>query len=416
MLKLSHSDLPRRAILTLAGALAGGRSARPGGSVTALSQTGDDQEPAPARDTLTLFLGGDVMTGRGIDQLLPHPSDPRLFESHATSALDYVRLAERANGPIPRPVGPAYIWGEALEELDRIRPDARIVNLETSVTTSDQPWPKGINYRMHPANIGCLTAAGIDCCVLANNHVLDWGRAGLQETLATLAAAGVRAAGAGVTRETAKAPAVIEVQGKARVLVFGFGTRSSGIPLAWAAREEQPGVNLLEDLSERTVARIANQVWALKQPGDIVVASVHWGGNWGYEVPTEQRAFAHGLVEVAGVDVVHGHSSHHAKAVEVYDGRLILYGCGDLLNDYEGIGAYEAFRDDLALMYFVALAPATGHLVRLATTVLQIRRFRLQRASRADTLWIGNVLTREGARFGTRAEPTGSSALMLGWS
>jgi poly-gamma-glutamate capsule biosynthesis protein CapA/YwtB (metallophosphatase superfamily) len=156
-------------------------------------------------------------------------------------------------------------------------------------------------------------------------------------------------------------------------------------------------------------------VRALKQPGDIVVASVHWGGNWGYEVPTEQRAFAHGLIE-AGADVVHGHSSHHAKAVEVYEGRLILYGCGDLLNDYEGIGGYEAFRDDLALMFFVALAPATGHLVWLAITVLQIRRFRLQRASREDTLRIGDVLTREGARFGTRAEPTGSSTLILGWS
>jgi poly-gamma-glutamate synthesis protein (capsule biosynthesis protein) len=229
---LTRSDLSRRVILALPGVLTLGRPARAGRSPTASSRTGGNQEPVPARDTLTLFLGGDVMPGRGIDQVLPHPSDPRLVERSIASALDYVRLAERANGPILRPVGPAYIWGEALEELDRIRPDARIVNLETSVTTSDQPWPKGINYRMHPANIGCLAAAGIDCCVLANNHVLNWGRAGLQETLATLAAAGVRTAGAGATRETARAPAVIEVQGRGRVLVFGFGARSSGIPLA----------------------------------------------------------------------------------------------------------------------------------------------------------------------------------------
>jgi poly-gamma-glutamate capsule biosynthesis protein CapA/YwtB (metallophosphatase superfamily) len=52
------------------------------------------------------------------------------------------------------------------------------------VTTSEARAPKGINYRMHPANVGCLTAARIDCCVLANNHVLDWGSAGLEETLA----------------------------------------------------------------------------------------------------------------------------------------------------------------------------------------------------------------------------------------
>jgi poly-gamma-glutamate synthesis protein (capsule biosynthesis protein) len=56
------------------------------------------------------------------------------------------------------------------------------VNLETSVTRSDDAWPKGITYRMNPANVGCQTAAGIDVCVLANNHVIDYGYAWLVET------------------------------------------------------------------------------------------------------------------------------------------------------------------------------------------------------------------------------------------
>src|SRR5512143_3888726 len=141
----------------------------------------------------TLFLTGDVMTGRGIDQVLPTPSDPQLYESYVTDAREYVKLAERAHGEIRKPVSFDYIWGDALAELDRAAPDARIVNLETSVTTSPGPWPaKGINYRMHPANVGCLTAPRLDCCTLANNHVLDWGYAGLDETLRTLRAAGIR--------------------------------------------------------------------------------------------------------------------------------------------------------------------------------------------------------------------------------
>ena len=119
---------------------------------------------------VTLFLCGDVMTGRGIDQILPHAGDPRLFESYVRSAHDYVALAERGAGPIPRPVDFAYIWGDALGELARVAPDARVVNLETSVTRSEEAWPKGINYRMNPANVGCLAAAGIDVCVLANNQ------------------------------------------------------------------------------------------------------------------------------------------------------------------------------------------------------------------------------------------------------
>jgi poly-gamma-glutamate synthesis protein (capsule biosynthesis protein) len=77
--------------------------------------------------------------------------------------------------PIPRPVDYAYIRGDALAVLERARPAARIVNLETAVTPSEHAWPgKGIHYRMHPANTPCITAAGIHSCVLANNHVLDW--------------------------------------------------------------------------------------------------------------------------------------------------------------------------------------------------------------------------------------------------
>src|SRR5512139_1411087 len=127
-------------------------------------------------DSLTLSLAGDVMTGRGIDQIQAHPCDPALYESLVRDARDYVRLAEAVNGPVPAPVAPAYIWGEALAAIDRRQPDLRLVNLETAITTADQPWPgKGVHYRMHPANIGCLQAARIDCCALANNHVLDWG-------------------------------------------------------------------------------------------------------------------------------------------------------------------------------------------------------------------------------------------------
>jgi len=136
---------------------------------------------------VTLFLCGDVMTGRGIDQILPHPNAPGLHEPSMTSAREYVRLAEATSGPIARPVDFTSIWGDALAELARRRPDVRIINLETAITKSDTWMPKGINYRMHPDNMPCLTAARIDCCVLANNHALDYGAPGLRETLDALA-------------------------------------------------------------------------------------------------------------------------------------------------------------------------------------------------------------------------------------
>lgn len=395
-----------------------------------LACRGQVPTPAPASDfnrqspisvssraqLITLFLGGDVMTGRGIDQGLPHPSDPRLHEPFMASARGYVDLAEQAGGSIPQPINFAYIWGDALAEWDRVKPDVRLINLETSVTTSNDYWPgKGIHYRMHPRNIPALTAAHIDFCALANNHVLDWGYAGLTETLATLRQANIHRAGAGQHRQAAETPAVIDVEAKGRVLVFAYGVPTAGIPVSWAAAADRPGVNLLPDLSDQTVQHIRAQVAAVEQAGDIVVASLHWGQNWGYEILPEQREFAHKLIEQAGVDVIHGHSSHHVKGIEVYRDKPILYGAGDLLNDYEGISGHEEFRADLVLMYFLTMEPVTGQLVQLRMTPLQIKHFRLNRVSPADALWLSELLTREGQPLGTQVELTPDNTLTLNW-
>lgn len=351
---------------------------------------------------ISLFLAGDVMTGRGIDQVLPHPGDPRLHENYVKSAYDYVELAERANGPIARPLAFGDIWGDALAELERRRPDARIVNLETAVTQSREPEPKGINYKMNPANVGAITEAGIDCCVLANNHVLDWGPPGLVETLATLEQAGVHCAGAGRDQTSAAAPAIVPVAGEARLLVYALASPTSGVPAAWAATAHKPGVNLLARISEASAQVIADELHAAKRPGDIVVLSIHWGPNWGYDIPDEQVAFAHRLINSGAADVIHGHSSHHVKGIEVYRQKLILYGCGDFIDDYEGISGYEEFRDDLVLMYLPVVRAADGTLAGLDMVPLQIRCMRLQRALPNDTTWLADTLNREGNRFGTR--------------
>ncbi len=365
---------------------------------------------------ITLFLCGDVMTGRGIDQVLPHPSNPVLHESYIKDARDYVTLAENTNGIIEKPVHFAYIWGDALEEFERVSPDLRLINLETSITKSDEYWQdKLIHYRMHPDNSPCLTAAHIDYCSLANNHVIDWGYTGLQETLDTLTKLNVKSAGAGHNQKEAAAPAVMEIEGKGRVIVFSWGFQTSGIPRSWAPTDDKLGVNRLTDVSDQTILEIKENVRYVKRPRDIVVASIHWGGNWGYQVPGEQREFAHKLIDQAGVDIIHGHSSHHVKGIEVYREKLILYGCGDLLTDYEGISGYEQYRDDLNLMYFVSVKPATGQLINLQMTPTQIKNMRLNRTSTTDTLWLRDVLNREGKKFRDRVKLNPDNTLTLQW-
>ncbi len=368
----------------------------------------------PKGRSIRLFLCGDVMTGRGIDQVLPHPCSPVLHENYVESAKDYVDLAETANGPIPLGVAPSYVWGAALGEMDRTRPDVRIINLETSITHSDDYVLKGINYRMSPDNADCLEAAAIGCCVLGNNHVLDWGRRGLLDTLATLQHLDIKTAGAGRNLGEASAPAALDIADKGRVLVFSFACETSGTPRDWAAKGDAPGVNFLPEISEAAAARVADEIARKRGSGDVIVVSVHWGPNWGYNIPNSQRSFAHALIDRAGVSVIHGHSSHHAKAIEVYRDRLILYGCGDFLNDYEGITGYEEYRDDLVLMYFADIEPA-GALLALELVPLQIRKFQLVRPSPQDVRWMQQTLDRESQKLGASVELRPGGHLALSW-
>jgi poly-gamma-glutamate synthesis protein (capsule biosynthesis protein) len=374
-----------------------------------------DSRKSGAAMPVTLFLCGDVMLGRGIDQILAHPSDPVLYEDFIHDARGYLALAQKAGGPIPRKAAASYVWGEALTQWQQRRPDVRLINLETSITRHAQPWPKEINYRMDPANVGVLTAARIDCCALANNHVLDWGREGLAQTLATLRAAHIEVAGAGARLALARAPAVLPLAGGRRVLVFAAATGDAGVPETWAAGAEQSGVHRLPDLSADTVAGIAANVREHKRAGDVVVFSIHWGGNWGYPIAPAQRAFAHALIEEAGVDLLHGHSSHHPKAIEVHRGHLILYGCGDLLNDYEGIGGHDRYRGELGLMYFPRIDATDGRLRELSMVPTCIHRFRIGRPAEADRAWLLATLRRECRQLGCDVGEAADGAFALTW-
>ena len=117
--------------------------------------------------TTTIFLCGDVMTGRGIDQILPHPGDPALRERVVNDARTYVTLAERVNGAIGRSVPYAWPWGEALAVLDEYAPDVRLINLETAVTERGTPEPKTLRSSPLPSR-----ELGVTCFSPINSVVL----------------------------------------------------------------------------------------------------------------------------------------------------------------------------------------------------------------------------------------------------
>ena len=200
------------------------------------------------------------------------------------------------------------------------------------------------------------------------------------------------------------------------MLVFAAGTTDSGIERSWAATDTDSGIALLPDLSDATVDRIAQHVVNVKRPNDIAVLSIHWGGNWGYQISRQQTVFAHKLIDVAAVDVVHGHSSHHAKGIEIYKGKAILYGCGDFLNDYEGIAGYEMFRSHLVLAYFLTIDQRTGTLRCMEIVPFETKRFQLQHPGPQDAAWLLDMLAREGKPLGTWPISDRSDRFALAWS
>ena len=197
------------------------------------------------------------------------------------------------------------------------------------------------------------------------------------------------------------------------MLVFAYGSPSSGIPVGWAAKSRRPGISELDESNPESAEQVARSVHEFRRPGDLVVVSVHWGVNWGYEVPSEQQRLAHSLIDQAGVDVVYGHSSHHPRPIEVYRDKLILYGCGDLLNDYEGIGGHDSYRPELGLMYLPEIDQMSGQLRGLTLVPTRIRAFRITGASGDEGEWVREVLEREGRAFGTRINRTRAGDLEL---
>jgi poly-gamma-glutamate synthesis protein (capsule biosynthesis protein) len=358
---------------------------------------------------IRLALCGDVMLGRGVDQILPHPGVPAIYVSQSgiTDANVYVRLAERKHGTVPAVRGFDYVWGDALSEFETFAPDLRLINLETAITTQGKPWPnKWIHYRMNPQNVAALVRAKIDFCSLANNHVMDWGYVSLAETTNTLAMAGIVRAGVGRDRTSAAAPAVLTVPGKGRTIVISLAMPSGHMPPQWAADVEKPGVNLIQ-ATDRGLDEVRQSVAGIKQPGDVLVASIHAGNNFGHGIEPAERDLFLRLIDEAGFDLIHCHSSHHVKAIEVHNGRAILYGTGDLINDYEGLPVppeREALCRDLGTIVFANFSADTGACTALSLRPTRVRQLRVQRADRDEAAKLCAILNRESAQFGTRVE------------
>ena len=279
-------------------------------------------------------------------------------------ARGYVALAEAVNGPIPGPVAAPGRGATCWPSSTRPQPDVRI----------DQPGDqRHRGRRLRAGQGGALPDAPGQRRMPGGGpprrlRARQQPRARLRAERAgrdarTLDEAGLGHTGRRPERREAQRPAAVTVGRRRRVVVHAVGTESSGVPPGWAATRTAAGVAYAPGPSSvRRPTRWRPGCGGPTRPGDVVVVSVHGGSNWGYGV-TAARA-----VRPSPRRRRRGRGARAllapSRPIEVYRGRLILYGCGDLVNDYEGIGGFEAFRSDLRLLYLVTLDADTAPAVR----------------------------------------------------
>jgi outer membrane protein assembly factor BamB len=228
--------------------------------------------------------------------------------------------------------GPAYPWqglgpllkGESPQTLSGSQelPVLTIVNLECSLTIHGEPLNKSYLIRAHPLWAQSLAAGGIDLVNLANNHALDFGLAGLEDTIQTLSALGIEAVGAGLSAEAAHRPSVFAVGG-VRVAFLGYAASR------WNGSADVPATN---NLAWAYPSNIEDDVKAVREKVDLVVVLLHAGTEYATEPSADQVSAAHTAID-AGADLVVGHHPHVTQTVERYRQGLIVYSLGDAVFD-----------------------------------------------------------------------------------
>jgi poly-gamma-glutamate synthesis protein (capsule biosynthesis protein) len=245
-----------------------------------------------------LVMAGDVMLGRLVDEFL------------ATN-------------------DPCYVWGDTLPLFKGA--DLALCNLECAVTDRAREWrevPKVFYFRTHTQNAASLKCAGIDLVTLANNHVLDFGYEGLDDTLAILDENGVAHAGAGRNVRQASSP-VFFAAGGSKVAVLSF---ADDMP-EWAAKAAKPGIFYIQSPDSPEQQVLNRAITLARKQADFVIISPHWGPNWGYEVEPYYASWARRIID-QGADMIFGHSGHVFRGIEIYKGKPIIYSAGDFVDDY----------------------------------------------------------------------------------
>ena len=311
-----ESDLQSKLVLPSASPLKPRKEAKPAAASLALSRS-ELLETSPEMRGLLKHVPLEEVPETA--DLFPSDELERHLTKISSDSFSLVAVGDIMLGGRSRKFinefGAKYIF-ESVRPLFRRAPIG-LANLEGPIAREAEKLERNYTYRVSPRTTKAMLKAGINVVTLANNHLLDCGRDGVLETLQLLGEAGVTAIGAGVNKQAAHVPAILQA-GDLRVGLLGYywNRRTS-------ARGPWPG-SAMDTPPEVLAADIAG----LKGSTDRIVATFHWGVPYVREPSEADRAKARFAVD-CGADIVIGHHPHIVQPFEIYRGRPIFYSVGN---------------------------------------------------------------------------------------
>lgn len=279
-----------------------------------------------------------------------------------------------------------YVWGDTIDIIKRA--DFSLINLECPVSSKGKEWNKTFkvfHFRANLDAIQVLNSASIDYVSLANNHILDYDIEALLDTLDILDKNNISHSGAGRNLKEAMKPAIIEKKLKPKpsnnhdsyynvdneevnnndsknTIRIGLISLTDNEP-EWEAKYDQAGINYIPTAldPDRYYYRLQNYIENAKKQSDLVIVSSHVGPHFRETPSMKYVNFAHKIIDF-GADIYWGHSNHMPQGIELYkhndNNKIILYDCGDFIDDY---AIDSNYRNDLSFIFLLHFLMDKNH-------------------------------------------------------
>ncbi len=315
-------------VLTWAGCRGGGggdRGSHPATGPTAPASTGgapNGAGPTTAGPTTEPPTGPRGPLGSGQPVTFAFAGDTHFVDRWDTEGgADYTGVPVLADQLL---ADPAHVLAPIAPVLSRA--DLAMVNLETAITSRGEPVPgKAYHFRSPAQSFQALQAAGVDVVTMANNHALDYGPVGMEDTFAAIASSGMPVVGIGRDAAEAYRPYRTVIRDQ-RIAIFGaVDWLEPALVSSWTAADTRPGLAFTIDPT-----RLLAGVRAARQEVDTLVVFLHWGIEQTHCASPEQHSLALALV-AAGADIIVGSHAHRVFGAGHVDGSLVAYGLGNFV-------------------------------------------------------------------------------------